>query len=415
MDIFSKKFNNLQNILNYDINESYSNFTGESRIFGKSEGSLSKRDNDKLVAKADISEMEHFYGRHKFSVLEPRIGAHPDFKDKIGDSILNHYAVSMFVDIKGSTSLSRRYNLFQIRQIKDTILTLVIEVCSFFGGHIQRLQGDGVFVYFVRSEMNPKDAVINSLNASSLLAFLMQFKMPKYFEKEDIKPPRIRIGIDYGDDKQTIWSYYGVPYCNELTTTGLHTDLAAKMQAKASSNGINIGENIIKELDLQDTIVKQDAENPNIFDNYKMYNFKWDNYLSSFDFIKRDGERRLHYHNPVYRLKCEIAQKDSQNFFPYSQNLYSIPKGYKIKFTLLKNNNPYFLNRTLIKSLKWKIINTGKEASNGKDPNEDMDRLNDKTSCIVNAEYLGNHSMQCKIVRPKMDTNINIKFPLFVQ
>lgn len=417
MGLFDKKLEKIESIIN-DGNSHYRMFSKQiNESLEKGLEGIVNTEENKVVAKVDYGEIESLFGTHKFSFLEPKIGPHPDFSHLSHDQYLNHYAVSMFVDIKGSTFLSNKYSLLQIRQIKDTILTLAIEVCSFFGGHIHRLQGDGIFVYFVRSEMNPKDAVINSLNAASLLTFFMKYKLPVYFEGEDIKAPQIRVGIDYGDEEKTIWSYYGLTYCNELTTTGLHTDLAAKLQSKASSNGVLIGDNIVNELDLQESVAICDPNDKYIFPTtaYKKYNFKWEQYLLTFDFFKRDGQGGLTMEKPRYSLKCEIAEENSDLFFEYHQNLYSIPKKYKIRFTLMENGVPYNLKTYAKEHLDWQIVNTGKEAMRDKKLKQAMTEHKDKIECQVNAEFLGHHDMQCKIIRQGNLTNVNVRYPVFVR
>jgi class 3 adenylate cyclase len=253
MDLFKNRLDQIGSIIKGERSGRVS-LSAHLEDFKKAKSEINDSKDDKVVAKVNYSEIEKLFGTHKFSFLEPTIGPHPDFKHMKHNDYLNHYAVSVFIDIKGSTYLSNKYDLLQIRQIKDTILTLAIEVCSFFGGHIHRLQGDGIFVYFVRSEMHDLDAIINALNASSLISYFMKYKLPQYFTDESIKAPQIRIGIDYGSKEKTLWSYYGLEYCSELTTTGLHTDLAAKLQSKAQGNGILIGQNIVDELDLQEKL-----------------------------------------------------------------------------------------------------------------------------------------------------------------
>jgi len=46
-----------------------------------------------------------------------------------------------------------------------------------------------------------------------------------------------------------MWSLYGIKNCNEVTTTSIHTDLAAKLQAKAPGMGIMVGNNLLEYLD----------------------------------------------------------------------------------------------------------------------------------------------------------------------
>lgn len=417
MDLFKNKLDRIDSILKGEQSEAFSNYSGaDSNRIEKGYSEINESKDDKVVAKVNYGEIEQLFGTHRFSFLEPTIGPHPDFKHLNHHEYLNHYAVSVFIDIKGSTFLSNKYDLLQIRQIKDTILTLAIEVCSFFGGHIHRLQGDGIFVYFVRSEMNSLDAIINSLNAASLINYFMKYRLPQYFTDEEIKAPQIRVGIDYGDADQTIWSYYGLEYCNELTTTGLHTDLAAKLQSKAPANGVMIGQNVVNELDLQDSLVKLDVTDQFIFNGkYKKYEFKWENYILTYDFIKRDGKGGIEIQKPKYSLKCEIAEENSETYHPYHQNLYSIPKRYKIRFTVYENEQPYVLKEYLDEHLEWKIINTGKEARQNNKLTQEMKEFKDQVTCQVNAEYLGHHDMQCKIIRKGSITNVNVRYPVFVR
>lgn len=115
---------------------------------------------------------------------------------------------------------------------------------------------------------------------------------------EDIKT---RIGIDFGDDDDVLWATFGVQDVNELTTLSLHTSLASKMQAKASRNGINVGQNIKDLLGYHSkwcSIISE--EERYIFkDNekkfwYTQYCFDWFNFLKSLPFIKCDADGNLY-------------------------------------------------------------------------------------------------------------------------
>lgn len=419
MKLFDNTLNDLDSIVNkrtaaYQKYDPLVKALNETKAMSATGLAVAK--DDKVLAKVNYSEIQSLFGVHKFSFMEPKIGPHPDFAHLQHNQYLNHYAVSMFLDIKGSTKLSKKYDLLQIRQIKDTILSLAIQACSFFGGHIQRLQGDGIFVYFVRKDMHHLDAIINSVNAASLMAFFMEYKLPHFFKKDDIEAPKVRIGIDYGDENQTLWSYYGLPFCNELTTTSLHTDLAAKLQAKAPSNGLVIGQNLVDGLDLQEHLAKCDPNEKFIFDTYKKYDFNWQTYLQTFDFIRRDGQSNLTIQEPTQRLQCEIAEAGSDNFYVYNQNLYSIPKGYQIRFTLIENGHPYVLKPQFKEKITWKIKNTGKEATKAQKLEEEVNKGFNSNTCTVNAEFLGHHDMHCKITREAVSmTNTNLRFPVYVR
>jgi adenylate cyclase len=83
------------------------------------------------------------------TIEDARIGLHPDFKHLKGTNNMEyHYIVSVFIDIKGSTNLHNEYDLEEVYVITNTIQSAAIHTCLSLGGHIQRLQGDGVFAYF---------------------------------------------------------------------------------------------------------------------------------------------------------------------------------------------------------------------------------------------------------------------------
>lgn len=422
MELFKSRLDGIDNILQGKYPKTYSHFSGDIKKGLTTESAqkgltgITDSTDTKVSTKVNFEELETLYGTHRFSFSQPQIGPHPDFAHLGHQDYLNHYAVSMFIDIKGSTFLANKYDLLKVRLIKDTILTLAIEVCSFFGGHIQRLQGDGVFVYFVRSQMNPKDAIINALNASSLLTFMMRYKVAQFFERDGVNAPGIRIGIDYGPADKTIWSYYGLTYCNELTTTGLHTDLAAKLQSKASHNGIMLGQNIAAELDLPETLITFDPSDKYIFNNsYRKYEFRWDDYLKTFDFFKNDGHGKLIMEKPEYSLRCEIAESENGHYMPYHQNLFSIPKGYKVRFTILKDGYEYTWRQATGEQIKWEINNSGQEAKAKDALKQVLDGYDNQTICTADAQYLGHHFMRCRIMRAAHTTNVNVKYPVFVR
>jgi len=119
-----------------------------------------------------------------------------------------------------------KYSLLEVRLIKDSLLTLAIQVSNQFGGHVHRLQGDGIFLQFVRRNRKENDAIINALNATSILTQFVTKDLAEIMGQITLRPLKIRAGIDFGMDDQVLWSYYGIPGCNELTTTSLHTEMA---------------------------------------------------------------------------------------------------------------------------------------------------------------------------------------------
>lgn len=380
---------------------------------------------DKVLLDFDKSGLERLFGTNKSSFQNIVIGSHPDFDDVPHDGCCYHHCVSMFVDIKGSTRLGLNHSLEKVRLIKDSMLTLCIHVANFFGGHIHRLQGDAVFVQFVRRNNYKNDAIINALNAASVLCQFVEKDLSEVFTRNGLNPIKIRIGIDFGKDEEVLWSHYGVPGCAELTTTSLHTDLAAKLQTKAKSNSIIIGGNVIDELDLPEEyydwvyrINSNNIEEPERYIikdiSYKQQEFLWKKYLQSYDFINRSGDgKTLDIAEKDFKIKCVIYDADGQNIEDYHQNSKSIEKFKKIKFTLYYKNQPY--NRQSFEDITWEAVNRGSEAKVHNQLHHDFFGLyKNNTVCIADAAYLGHHYICCKIVREHLP-NINLSFPVYVR
>lgn len=417
--------------------DTYSNFTGTEsirsmrndilkgnaavKLFAAQNESL-QLTGDKALLDFDRNGLQKLFGTNKSSFQQIVIGSHPDFAHIGHNEMEYHHCTSMFVDIKGSSRLRLKYPLERVRLIKDSLLTLCIHVANFFGGHIHRLQGDAVFVQFARRGHYKNDSVINALNAAAVLCQFVEKNLSEIFKKHGLEPIKIRIGIDFGPDKEVLWSHYGVPGCAELTTTSLHTDLAAKLQQKASSNSIIVGGNVIRELDMPDNYYnyvykmnngQQEIDRYIIRDiTYSQYEFLWRKYLPTYDFINRVGDGSLEIIEPDYRLHCEIydAQHELE---PYYQNSCSIPKGTKIRFTLKFRNAVYY--RRDYDTIEWKVTNTGTEARavNNLEPDYGV-AFKNQNICELYAAYLGHHYIKCKIIRQNTPA-ITVSFYVFVQ
>jgi len=244
----------------------------------------------------------------KVSVEEQKLGEHPDFKHlKRTYGSEYHYITSAFIDIKNSTGLFRKYSPSNVMEITNTIQRAAIHTCVIFGGYIQRLQGDGVFVYFGGKGVPKKDSTICALSATSLFTYFVKNDLKKVFEQEGIEDIYTRIGIDFGDDHKVLWSVAGIGECSEVTTYSLHTSLASKMQGIANANGIVVGDNV-KSVSLLDEVyfdwVKDssgDIKKRYIFEDkensvyYKALDFNWFRYLKSLPFIYQDSTGEFSY------------------------------------------------------------------------------------------------------------------------
>ena len=392
--------------------------------FANFEGQLlpEKIEGPKVILKYDKSHLTKYFGENQHSFDAISIGPHPDFKELAFNSTLYHYCVSVFVDIKGSTRLIEKYSLEEVRLMKDSLLTLAIHIANQFGGHVHRLQGDGIFLQFVRRDKNKNDAIINALNATSILTQFVSVDLANMFNQYDIKPIKIRIGIDFGDDDKVMWSHYGIPNCKELTTTSLHTDMAAKLQAKAYDNSILIGSNVKEALDLKQEFWKYfetEESKEKVYNisqrfSYPFYVFDWQEYLLSLPFIgKGSNGKDLEIRERPLSIEFYISNEDGSNSERYYPNSKSIPKNKKIVYKL-KRGNSQFIKQNFEK-IEWYAFNSGVQAANKKNLRHDFGKgFHGKNYCETTAVYLGHHHVECKIIR-EHSPNENVTFPIFVQ
>lgn len=233
--------------------------------------------------------------------FDQSLGLHPDFADlKHSERLEDHYIVSMFVDIKGSTNLFKKYLPRTVWIITNTIQRAAIHTCLIFGGYVHRLQGDGLFVYFGGKNMTPKLAVERALQFSSVFTYFVKEDLKNLFNEQGIENIHTRIGVDLGYDRDVIWGMAGIGEISEVTTCSLHTSLASKMQSFAVSNGIVIGDHVKNESSALAEFYtpvchRTKSENDRyIFQiplenfNYTQYDFNWLSFLKRQDFIATD-------------------------------------------------------------------------------------------------------------------------------
>ncbi len=391
-----------------------SNFNGEN-LPEKIEG-------PKVVFTYDKTSLTKYFGENPDSFDTITIGAHPDFKDLGFSSTLYHHCVSVFVDIKGSTRLIEKYSLEEVRMMKDSLLTLAIHVANQFGGHVHRLQGDGIFLQFVRRNGNPNDAIVNALNATSILTQFVSVDLSNMLAQYEIKPIKIRTGIDFGSDEKVLWAHYGIPNCKELTTTSLHTDMAAKLQGKADDNSILIGGNVKEALDLkqefwghfENQVSKEKVYNISTRFSYPFFVFNWQEYLLSLPFIgKSSNGKDLEIKERTFSLECYISNEDGTQSERYYPNSKSIPKDKKITYKLMRGNSQFV--KQPFEKIEWYAYNSGIQAANKNQLRHDFrGEYRNKNYCETTAAYLGHHYVECKIIREHTGTD-KITFPIFVQ
>ncbi|MFA9370457.1 MAG: hypothetical protein ACERIH_02005 [Labilibaculum antarcticum] len=424
-DVFSRKVDVTPKMLKEQRNYkgSIKKSVHFSALAGVSNELPAEIEGPKVLFKYDKKYLEKYFGTNIHAFEKIKIGDHPDFEDLDDESYLNHHCVSVFVDIKGSTRLIEKYSLLEVRLIKDSLLTLAIQVANQFGGHVHRLQGDGIFLQFVRRDQNQNDAIINALNASSILTQFVSVDLKGIMSQYGLRPLKIRTGIDFGESEKVLWSYYGIPGCRELTTTSLHTDMAAKLQGKANDNSILIGDNIRKTLDFRKdfySIFETKESREKVFYisrqfTYPFYVFNWEDYLLSLPFVKKNSNGvDLELYEKEISIVCYISNEDGSSAERYYPNSRSIPKNKSIKF-YLKRNGADFNMYPNEKRIEWYAFNSGQEAEDAEMLNHDYHKLFiNKTSCDSTAAYLGHHYVECRIVKA-FGQNERVIFPIFVQ
>jgi len=420
-NVLSKKVKVTSGLINEQRKYNLSEDERKSELLIKAHDAPSEIEGNKVLFKYDRTIIEKYFGVSNSAFNTITIGAHPDFNYLDQSQYLNHHCVSVFVDIKGSTRLIEKYTLLEVRLIKDSLLTLAIHVANQFGGHIHRLQGDGIFIQFVRRGGYPNDSIINALNAMSILVQFVSVELAGIMSGYGLRPLKIRVGIDYGEDSEVLWSYYGIPGCHELTTTSLHTDMAAKLQGKAYENSVLIGDNIKSKLDLKGDFLStfessESKEKVYYISNtftYKFHVFEWVKYLQSLPFIYTATNGKLEFKDKQIWIECYISNTDGTDRQKYFPNSRSISKGREISYTLMRLTSPYVMQP--YERIEWKAFNSGQEAVTAGQVSHDFNKeFHDKNNCVTRAAYLGHHFVECKIIR-QHSPNERVTFPIFVR
>lgn len=267
---------------------------------------------------------------------EEKLGAHPSFAHlKNTNESEYHYIVSMFVDVRNSTGLFKKYDPEVVANICRTIQLATIHTCWYFDGYVHRLQGDGLMVYFGGKGISKQKTVDDALMASSFISYFVKNDLKNLFDEQGVSRIYTRIGLDYGNDEDTLWHNAGIGECSEVTTTSLHTSLACKMQAQAESNGVVVGDNILpfksesKDYFTYKKYNKNGSEQPYVYEipeeyfRYKQHDFHWEKFLKNHPQIQEDENGDLTFTrpsilpNPRVRQNINQLQQNVSGYKPY--------------------------------------------------------------------------------------------------
>jgi class 3 adenylate cyclase/tetratricopeptide (TPR) repeat protein len=145
---------------------------------------------------------------------------------------------ALFADIKGSTELMEDLDPEEARRILDPALKLMIDGVHRYDGYIVQSTGDGIFAIFgapLAHEDHPNRALYAALR--------MQEELRRYSDKllaDGRAPLEIRVGVNTGE--VVVRSITTGSGKTEYTPIGHTANLAARMQAVASTGSIAITE-----------------------------------------------------------------------------------------------------------------------------------------------------------------------------
>lgn len=328
------------------------------------------------------------------------IGTHPDFTDLVQNQTAVAPITSLFLDIKGSTQLFEKYEYEKACEMQDAIIQSAIYLIQAFDGHIVRIPGDGIFAVFGRDDYSIENGALDSINAASTIVFVLESFLTDVFTQNGLKPVRIRVGIDH-DDK-ALWKHNGIEGCHELSPHGLHVSMASKLQNKANSNCVMLGNNIKDLLQLPEDLlsVKKYTENGEeksdhyVRTNYKMWQFDWEKHVGHFTWVPKKSGRFLPApsNQPSFNLISALIDDENTLIRKFSSSMEVLEKGHILKFSL--NALPAGC------SIRWFVENNGTEAQENNCVRYEIVEARNKTSVERETAYHGVHYLICKVTFP---------------
>ncbi|WP_426339949.1 nucleotide-binding domain-containing protein [Pseudoduganella sp. S-14] len=365
----------------------------------------------------------------KEGVNTSTIGAHPDFEYLDGtDDVKSHHITTVFIDIQNSTRLSLRYELIDVRKIKNTILRAASETVRAFDGHVHRFMGDALMAYFGGVNQDRESACMAAINCAAMLRLLMDESIGPGLQRQGIDPGDIgfRVGIDYGGDNEVIWSSYGYTDVSEVTATSFFVDAAAKLQSMASKDSAMLGSNLVRHLDFpshftgQKTVMRdgKPVVEPYLRPNYSLPNGDSHNYaiheLRFEEFARllpiplemRQGLMKGAVARQGIRFQAHLHEGDG--YKEYRSLSRCINKGTQIRFQIIIDPHALDGLRLPLRGT-WVRRNHGQEASDAGmseddqgsfdvTPNQSNRGRESRTyTWTRDAAYRGIHTMEVKI------------------
>lgn len=179
--------------------------------------------------------------------------------------------VVMYVDINGSTKMSR--------DLQSSELSLIIQIFSQetslsitnYGGYILKFVGDAVIALFP-SEHNPGKAIKNSFACANNILEIIKNGINPVFKRHALPPITVKIGIEHGDATILVYGK-NVEYAH-IDIIGFSISIASKITSLASQNEIIVGENAYDHMedDYRDFFIELTSEKESKWDSIMRYN-----------------------------------------------------------------------------------------------------------------------------------------------
>ncbi len=377
---FSNLFENRKSFGAFD--SATSNILAENKQIMKSESSSISLEDYTGINLPNAPQPEYHIQRplrkyfDKPNYNETTIAQHPDFHHlKDSDELINQYICSMFIDIKGSTRLSLKYDLPFVYKFKNAVIQACIEVIRSFDGYVHRIMGDAVLGFFGSSNITKEQAILDCMNCAAMLKIVLEQNIQPWLREEkpdfeDVQDFGFRIGCNFGDDHEVLWANYGYGSTGEVSPTGLPVDLAAKLQGLSSKNKSMIGQGIleffnwpqsfsqVKTKEKNGEIISIQHVTPNYVQdgsplNYMMRELDQKNYLQGLP-IPTDIKQSLCtgiVHNNLITLKNKITSPTNE-VYDFKSNSKVIPKNSSITTEIQIFNENFLLFPLQVKFIK---------------------------------------------------------------
>lgn len=158
-------------------------------------------------------------------------------------------AAAFFFDIRGFSSRTGSADMAELRKtllMLDCVIPMIMHVIYDYGGYVEKNTGDGVMAV-VGVDGSDTDAANSALDIATVCFFLLKNMINPFLISEGVSGVDARIGIDIGNLLLArLGTHTGQARHarNFLTAVGPSANLACRLQERAGTNEIWVGDNI---------------------------------------------------------------------------------------------------------------------------------------------------------------------------